>query len=131
MSYSIEKLPNEPILLCVMNADYSTAAEAEHFIGGIMKALDNEHEHVYLIMDALAATVSFEDALYGTRLVTQQLQLFKHEKIQESIVVTSRRFLQLVVQGLNNPIFGNIQIQHFESSTEAVAYARNQAAAKR
>src|SRR5690349_6654430 len=113
MSRSIEKLPNEPILLCTLNADYSAASEAEQFIKDIVATLDAQTEHVYFILDTSEATISLEDVLQGTRLTTQQYDLFKHKHIYESIIVASGRFMKLVVQGLNNPIFGSLNIRQF------------------
>jgi hypothetical protein len=127
MSYTVKKLPNEPIVLAVVDPDYVATAEAEQFLQDILKTLDAQGELVYLVFDSSPASITLDDLLQGVRLATQQQQLFKHPKLCEGIMVTPSRLMKLVVQGLNNPIFGNLSIHQAESLEAALAYARTQA----
>jgi ethanolamine utilization protein EutA (predicted chaperonin) len=129
MSYSIEKLLNEPIVLCTFNADYSAEAELEQFIQQFQANLDAQREKVYVIFVATEASITYVDVLKGTRIV--KYQLFKHPNVRENIVVTSTPFLKLIVQAITGPMFGKQPVYTVESLEDAVAYARNQAEAKR
>ena len=131
MSYTVEKFPKEPIVLQVLHADYRYADEGTQSANAIFDILEAQNEPIYLIMDLRDAAFSMDDILQGSSAVMQQRQLLKHPNIIENIIVTESRFMKLVVQGFNSPVFGNVKFQVFDSRDAALAYARTQAAAKR
>jgi hypothetical protein len=131
MSYTVEKFPNERIVLQVLHADYSYGSEGAESANAVFDILEAQNEPIYLIMDIREAAFSMEDILQGSSSVMQQRQLLKHPNIIENIIVTESRFMKLVVQGFNSPVFGNVNVRVFDSRDAAIAYARTQAAAKR
>jgi hypothetical protein len=131
MSYTIEKLPNEPIIVQVLNEDYTFGNEAAPSMAELTKLLDAQPEPVWLIMDMSAISLSLDDAIQAASMSTQQFKLLKHRNAQESILVSDSRLIKLMAQGMNAPIFGNITLKTFETRGAALAYARTQAGAKR
>jgi hypothetical protein len=130
MSYTVEKLPNEPIVVCTFHADFKIGVEGDVSLNTNIALLDKQTERVYYIVDCTYATFNLDDAIQGANMTTRQKQLFKHPKIIESIFVTQSRLIKLVVQGLNNPMFGSIAVHVVDSLNAALAYARSQAAAQ-
>jgi hypothetical protein len=128
MSYTIEKLPNEPIILQVLNADYTFGAEASPSMLELMTLLDAQRERVYLIMDMSEVSLNLDDAIQAASMSTQQHKLLTHPNTIESILVSDSRLMKLMAKGLNTPIFGNIILRTFESRSAALAYACSQAA---
>jgi len=128
MSYTLEKLPNEPIILDILNADYNRAADAQPHLNDLFALLEVQPTPVFLIFDISEVTFSFDDILQGIKLATKQYQVFKHPKIQENIFVTSARFMKLASEGMHNPIFGGLSLRTIDTRAAALAYARAQAA---
>jgi hypothetical protein len=131
MSYSIEKLPNEPIIVQILNEDYTFGGEASPSMKELTQLLDAQPEPIWLIMDMSAVTLSLDDAIQAASMATEQHKLLKHRNTRESILVTDKRLIKLMAQGMNNPIFGNIVLKTFDLRSAALAYARSQATARK
>jgi hypothetical protein len=129
MSYSVEKLPNEPVVLSVLYADHNVAIEGEQSLMDTLKVLDAQRNPVYLVLDILEMNFRLDDAIQAVSMATQQNQVFKHPRIIETVAVTNSRLMQLVAKGMKSATFGNLNIRVFDSRSAALAYARTQAAA--
>ncbi len=128
MSYTVEKLPNEPIILDILNADYNRATDANSHLEELLNLLEAQRTPVYLIFDISEVAFSLDDIMQGIKLATKQYQVFKHSNIRENIFVTDSRFMKLASDGMRNPIFGSLSIRTIETRDAALAYARAQAA---
>jgi hypothetical protein len=124
VSYRVNKLDNEPIV--VFSVDAAHSIRNEGLVAGevITQTLDNQTEHVYLIMELTHLSMDLEDLMFGANVATRQLQLLKHPKIRETLIVTQSGLAAMGAKGMNSPIFGNIKVKTFKTLDEALAYAR-------
>ena len=128
MLFSVEKLPNEPIMFTVLGDEYSIAADVEKTIAEIHRVLDTCTEKVYSITDITHLSFNATDVVYGANAVTRQFQVLKHPKIIENIIITQNSIMKLAADGVNRPIFGNIKVQVFATAEEAFVYVRGKIA---
>jgi hypothetical protein len=124
MSYTIQKLPDEPIVVAISHADFS-GAEGADMMDELYATLDAQTEHVYLVSDMSAVNLSVDDMLQGASLVTRgQKPVLLHPNITETIIVATSAFIRLATKGLASPIFGSQHIQVIENLDAALAYCR-------
>lgn len=127
MRYEIRKLPNEPIIIAGLNADFSISEDGAACAEEIIEFLDRQRERVFLIVNILHLAFSFEDILGGSSLATRQIELFKHPNMREGIVITQSRMVELASRGLSSEVFGRIKLRSFKTLDEALSYARDAA----
>ncbi|MFN8372935.1 MAG: hypothetical protein U0694_08665 [Anaerolineae bacterium] len=126
MSYTIEKLPDERIIINTLNEDYTFGHDSAPNVDELIALLDAQPVPTYLLIDLTAASVNFSDILQAIALVTKQYQLLKHRNVCESVVIANKPFLKSAAEGLRNPLFGNVKIRVFDSIAAALAYVREQ-----
>ncbi len=68
MPYTVEMLPQEPILLCKLERDFSAAAEHAAFAADVLTVLDSATEPMVLIIGITEFSVGFEDLLTHTNI---------------------------------------------------------------
>lgn len=129
MSYSVEKLPDERIVIAHANNLYSAADDGVPLMQNMIDVLDEQETPVYLIVDIAGLDMSLDELLQSSAAATRESQFFKHPKIIETIAVTDSSFLRLALQGLNTPAFGNVNISVCEQLEEALVAARERIAA--
>jgi hypothetical protein len=129
MSFTIEKLPGEPILLATGNADFHSA-EGPALNDGMYEALEALSENVYLISDMARISFTLDDVLEGSTVMTSRGQkpVWAHARVIENIFVTSSGFIKMAAKGLSAPIFGGLQIKVCETRDEALAHCRGKIA---
>ncbi len=124
MSFTVDLLPGEPILLEVMNSDYSYLEEGQADADQARAILNRLEYPIFYIVDMTAAAFSIDDMMAGASLVNQQAELFKHPNIREYILVTQSRMIDYAARGLSSPIFGRLHLRVFKTREDALAYAR-------
>ena len=129
MSYSVEKLPGEPIVVSTMLDDFSVADHLPGMIDELSALFDSQPEPVYYISDVGHLSLNLEDILFGSTATARgQNPVLHHPNIKRTILVTSSKMIKLAVKGMNSEVFGNIRIDLFETVDEAFAYVREQLA---
>jgi len=124
MSNTIEKLPNEPILVQTVDPEFSIKTQAGDMIERTLKFLDQQIEPVIYIIDMSQTSMDFEDIVMGASVATRQFALFKHPKVRETIAISSSSLASAAARGLNSPIFGYVKLKVVKTLDEALAYAR-------
>ncbi len=124
MSYSIETLPGEPIVIIHANSEYSFAEDGENLLREIDTLLDNQKTLVYLIFDVVGISVSLDEVIFGANNISRRRNLLKHPNIIKNVVVTNSSLLSFAIRGMNNPVFGSVDIRVFEQVDQAVAHVR-------
>ena len=128
MSYTIEKLPGEPIILSTGGADF-TGAEGPQLVEDMYQAVEHHPERIYLISDMSAITMTMDDVLQGSSLMTRgQKAAYSHPNVIENVFVTRSNFIKMAAKGLSAPIFGGLQVRVVETLDEALSYCRSRAA---
>jgi len=129
MSYSIEKLLNEAIIIAHANALYADGEDVSSFTRELSSTLDQQKTPVYLVVDITGLDLTLDQLIEATAFATRDTQIFKHPKVIETLSVSDSPYLNLASQGLNNPAFGNVEVRIFAQIELALAYARGRFAA--
>lgn len=124
MKSSLEKLPNEPIIIFAVGEQ---GEENAPVTDELLSLLDSLPEPVTLIFDLTNFKASFQDMLLGIKTSsTGETSLMRHPKIKQYLSVTDSKALQMIAKGMDTVTFGNIKITVFPTLDEALAHARSQ-----
>jgi hypothetical protein len=125
---TVQKLPNEPIVLDKMSPDYSLSAELPAGISKLFEIADNLTEPVFWIVDiSETKEITIEDILTGTELLIKgKKPFYRHCNIREVLYVSTSRLILMAAAGLASEIFGNLKIHIFADLESALQYARKQ-----
>lgn len=129
MPFTIDKLPDVPILLFVQSGSRA-AAEAERALTSLTRALDAQPEPVFLILDLRALSISLDELTRTASAVANRpgAQLH-HPNLRESLLITNDGLLRLAVYGLRSAAFGGVTIRPFSTEEDAFDYCCDQIAA--
>jgi hypothetical protein len=122
--YTVDLVPNEPIILEVLGEDYQTAKHLLSSIGEINQQLDAARDPLILIMDLRQAPMGLDDIIAGANAATRMSGMLKHPKLRRSIIVSDNRMMELAARGMNTPIFGHIKMEVSKTLEEAMEMAR-------
>lgn len=128
MSNTVQKLPNESIVIDKMSADYCLSAELPVGISKLFEFADGLIDPVFWIVDASEIQeITIEDILTGTELLIKgKKPFYRHPKIREVLYVSTSRLIRMAAAGLKNDLFGNLKISVFDTLEAALEYARKQ-----
>ena len=122
MSYRVEKLPDEPIVLATLNKDFSMSM-FDNLVNDVYEILDQLNESIYYISDVRHITLSWDNLLKGVSMVSRgKNPLLQHPRIIENLAVTNSKMLRMLAKGMQHPVFGNVSIQAFDSLDDAIEY---------
>jgi hypothetical protein len=125
MSYTTEKLPGEPIILAKLNADFSVAKEGDPLNSDVLALIEVQDEPVVYIADISDYPPSLDDVVAAVNWGGKgKAPTLNHPNVSEAIIVSRSSMVKLAVQGLRSAPWGNMKVQYFETSDEALAYAR-------
>jgi hypothetical protein len=128
MSYSIEKLPVEPIILYTAHPDHNVAAELQYVIADLRELLDVQEEPVYFVNDLRnGPSPSVEDLLKASTLLARgDNPIYQHPNIRKLLVVSTDRIVRMAYQqGGSSATFGSIGVEVFETMEEAMEFVRS------
>ena len=128
MPNSIQKLPNELIVIDTIPPDYHLSVELPQEMSKLFEAADHLEAPVFWIVDVSAVKeMTIEDLLTGTELLIRgKNPLYRHRNIREVLYISTSQLIKLAAAGLASDLFGNLKIQVFESLEAALQYARKQ-----
>ena len=125
MPSTIEKLPNEPIVILTLSEDYDWATEAaadDHEISALFDSLD---QPVYYIMDTSAFNPDLSTIIQSTNQAARgEAPIFRHPNICGVIMVTQSDLKRLAAKGMDSDAFGHLDIKVFGTLEEALAHVR-------
>jgi hypothetical protein len=128
MTYTLEKLSDEPIILHTLLPEHSFSAHGEQSLTDIFNMLDAQAAPVYVIFDMTDANFNLDDVMRAANVAMKQIKILSHPKMREAVVVTHSRLLKLAADGMKSATFGNANIRAFDSRNAALAYIRGQEA---
>lgn len=127
MAYTIEKYPNEPILLVTIHEDFKVAVHQELSDNETRLIFDASPEPLFNVVDVTRIKVSFEDVIAAANVGARGHDpIWKHPKIRASVFISPNPLVRIAVTGLSSATFGNIQAKVFASLDEALAWIRAQ-----
>jgi hypothetical protein len=123
MSFSVEKMVGEPVILIQFHADFDAHTEAQKAFEASAKLLAEQTEPVFAIWDVRQSSTDLQSIMEGANVsrtnVTPANEL-------GSIVVTNNPAVKLAMQGMNSDVYGNVIVPVFEEINEALAYIHQQ-----
>jgi hypothetical protein len=128
MPYTIEKIPDAPIVIMVRE-QAKGVDELPEVIEAVTAVLDAQAEPVYLILDIHAMELGIDELTSAaTRGARGPSAVMHHPKIRENLVVSGKTLVKLAMQGLRTATFGNVKVRVFDSQENALAFCREQIA---
>lgn len=129
MSYKVEALPREPIILVTLSAQSLIMEDMAKSGVEVRALLDQAAEPSFFIMDMSELSVSLDDVIVGAnRGARSEQPLSHHPNLREMLFVSRSSMIKLAIKGLNTVTFGNLNARVFDSLDDALAYARSQEA---
>jgi hypothetical protein len=129
MSYTVKKLPGEPILLNVVGKAYDIGRDAPAACQELFDLLEALDAPVFLVVDARELKANFGDVVVGLGATTREgVAVLKHPNIREIVLVTTSGLVSMGVKALGQVQYGGLKSSAFETLDEALAYVRDRVA---
>ncbi len=129
MSFKIEMLPDEPIVVITLGEDFNVEADTPAISRQYIELVEAASQPVYLIIDFRPArkALSVASIIAGANLSAKgEVPFFNHPLNKEVIWVATSEVMKMAAKGLNTDIFGKLKVSVFETLEEALSYARSQ-----
>jgi hypothetical protein len=127
MSFAIEMLSGEPIVVVTVNEDFDVETDTPAAGRQYAELVKTISQPVYLIVDFRAASKSLSvgSIVAGANLGIQT-SFFNHPHNKEVIWVATTEIMKLAAEGMGTDTFGKLKVSVFETLEEALAYVRGQ-----
>jgi len=126
MSYRVERLPDEPILVLRTGAEFSikndvlaSAEEAMKLMAEIPEGL------IYYVLDMCDLRVNFSELVSGLWQATRATNLLKEPRLR-LVAVGSGALIELGAKAFSQAQYGGLSVPLFETMDEALAYIRQE-----
>ena len=123
MSYTVEKMAGEPVILVQLHADFDAHTEAQQAFEASGKLLAEQTEPVFTVWDVRQSVSDLQGIMEGANISRTNAT---HPNERGSIVITDDPVVKLAMQGMNSEVYGNVVVPVFEDIDEALAYVHQQ-----
>jgi hypothetical protein len=123
MGFSIEWVPNEPILIAT-GSGLISAADFQGMYVQVAAMIDGMDGKIYRIADYTTADSSFMDILKAVKLASTQAAGSSSDPRIQTIYVGTSQWIAFARTALQQPQFGGIMIPTFHDLTDALTFAR-------
>ena len=123
MNYSLELLPDEPILVIHYHEGFSQSKDAAKVAADLKAVLDAQTEPTIMVHVGFPTRMGLDDLIQASNLATNMTGVFRHPNVKLIISVTKDVMLNLAARGLRSPVFGNINMETYPTFDEAMARA--------
>ena len=125
-TYTVQKLPDEPIVIFANGADFQIKTELIPAIIEIKSLLDCQSTPVYLVNDLTDAPAPSPNEIMNaaTHLAIGADALYQHPKIKCIIAITPFDVIRMAYGEMLRSLIHNRDIQIFRTLAEGLAYAR-------
>jgi len=128
MSYTIQRLPGEPIIINTLAADFNVSRDALPSLQETFTLVEEIGGPVYSIMDVRQLSISFSDLVLGMGMLTRgEMALFTDPRLR-LIAVGASGLAAMGAKALSQAQYGNLSVHLCDTVDEAIAYAREQVA---
>ncbi|HEC21369.1 MAG TPA: hypothetical protein ENI95_00470 [Chloroflexi bacterium] len=130
MTFSVKKLPGEPIIVGSYEKDFSIQRDLPDLLQEMGAAFDAVGGPFYHIGDlSNMSPPSFEDIMRGMAAVAwKEGSLLRHPDLVEIALVTPNPLLQKIGQAFEHRVYGGIPTKVFATLDEALEYIRTRIA---
>jgi hypothetical protein len=127
MSYSLQKLPGESIVIFTAGKDFDMAQEVASAATDANKLLDGlpDEQIVYINDMSQMPSLNLDGAIVGASETGRgQSPIFHHPKMRMLLIITKDPLLKMAVHGLDSSIYGNIHAEIVDTLDQALKVAR-------
>jgi hypothetical protein len=126
MSYLLQKLPGESIIVFTANPDFDLGTELPNTVVDFLGLLERETAPITYILDLCALPpISMDDIMLTASTLTRgENPVYHHPKIHKIMAVTPNEAYQMAYKGLAGEMFGHLDVDVFDTLPEALAVAR-------
>ena len=125
MAYTVELLPDEPIVFIKAGENYDNKQEFDQILAETRAFIDHAHAPHFLLIDIRGATLNFSDSVEGAAALGRgEDTLFHHKHVAGVAVVTDSSLSAMVANALSSFAYGNINIKVFTSVAQAYEFIR-------
>ncbi|MBI5961287.1 MAG: hypothetical protein HY866_21290 [Chloroflexi bacterium] len=126
MSFKVEKLSGEPIILSTIYPDYNLFEEIAISDQAAMDLLDAATQPMFMIID-LQVQLDFGQITIGADIEARGSNpLWHHKNMRQVILVTTNKMVPLAAKGMASQLYGYVNVEVFETVDEALRYIRAQ-----
>jgi len=127
MGYTLQKLPNEAIVLRIVDKNYDMARDVAAASKATEDLLDTLTEKVIYITDmSQLPPISLEAASVAANVTSRGSDsLYHHRAIKRVIMVTTDPVLKMAAHGVEAKIYGNVHMEIVDTLDQALASARS------
>jgi hypothetical protein len=125
MSFKVERLPGEPIVVTILFEDFDLKSEivlankAEHDL------FDASPEPVFMIV-VFRARQTLDEMMQGASVAGREKgAVLHHPNVREVMFVSREKAVHMLAQGLATEIYGNVPVKAFDTLDDALGYARS------
>lgn len=127
MNFSVERLPDLPIVVTTLLPGYSLQTDFPKSYIAASQLLNNESEPVYYMIDLANTPLDMEGIMVGANKTSRDSGgTFHHPMVKEVLLVSPSISIKIAVEGLKSELFGNVNAKAFVSRDDALAYVRSQ-----
>jgi hypothetical protein len=126
MPTQLSKLPDLPVILREIDADYGGLGQLDKMTEENIALLDVQTEPTYFVILLHNLKFSFEDMIQGVNSATKQTRFLKHPQLAELVLITTQKPLELMAKGLASPVFGRLAVKTVPNLDVALDYVRQQ-----
>jgi hypothetical protein len=123
MNYSIEVLPDDPIIWLTLGADYYAGTDSKKTNRDVLKILDASRGPMVAVADLRSAALDWEQLLYLANHGASE-EVRGHPNHGGFVFITTDDVVSAVAQNVNTETFGFVKLDIVTSSEEALARAR-------
>ena len=123
MSFSVEKMADEPAILIQLNPDFDASKESQAATEKAFRLVSEQTAPTFMIWDTRESPPSVEAFIMGGS-VTRAVE--PPAPYHGSIVISAEPIVKTAMQGMNSRAFGNLVIPVFENLDEARDYMHQQ-----
>jgi hypothetical protein len=124
-NYSVEKLPDEPIVISTAFPEWRAMTEWDPFFNDFIACIDACTEPVYYIGNLTEYRPDVQDVIIAANNATRSAKsILFHPNVKQFLLVTKMKLVEMAGNGLRSSTFGSVNIVIFSSLEEALAHAR-------
>jgi hypothetical protein len=127
MPITVEKLPNEPIVIIQANNPYSMQDDVVKAMHEFKELLDAAPAPLWDITDTRNFTIGFSDLVGLLGFITHgELGVVRHRNFAGTAIIANSEMIRMAGNALRQKQYGGISVNIVSTLDEALAYVRNQ-----
>lgn len=124
-AFILERLPNDPVLLLTLHADYSAVRDLPKSNPAVFDKLETASEPVFYVIDTRQVSFTIEDLIQAASTTSRGNQsTFNHPNVRGVIIITSDDAVKMAIRGLDSEAFGYVKVSVASTLDEALEQVR-------